>query len=240
MQGCGVPASILGVTQCSNWHRAAELHAAFAAWTSQFIMEMLVCAFCGRVAFGNTPYARDRFKTVPCTPQAWPPYAAAHMKMALYCGNRWAITSYGCIPQLLCFLPLWSVLSLCRDADGWQNWSCCHSCINEAERTKRLAHVVTFPAKYVNWIFRLRDWTLLQVMSCNDLLSLIVTSSAMKLQLMPRECRGCLCLMWELRCQRHSSTWQKARWVVVSYEIILCCIRIESALLYKPLRVCRL
>ena len=83
-----VAAADTGVTQCSKWGLAARMQAEYSQWRSALLKSMLVCGFCGRAAFGGTPYAAHRFRTVDCKPWAYPPYATAHLKLALYCGTR--------------------------------------------------------------------------------------------------------------------------------------------------------
>ena len=60
----------------------------FTAWTSLLIAGMLVCCFCGMVAYGGTSYAVESFRTIPAMGGSWPPYAMANQMLHMYCGTR--------------------------------------------------------------------------------------------------------------------------------------------------------
>ena len=118
-----------GVTLCYKWDQAAEMHAAYTAWRAVMVTQMLVCAFCGRAAFGGTPYAKDRFQQIPC-PDVHPPYAATNMRLASHYGTRYSIPQdhcYGCVCSLQILIR---ALMLARNGEQWTSWNCCHAMVS--------------------------------------------------------------------------------------------------------------
>ena len=76
-----------GVVQAHNWDRVAEMKATFVSWTLKLIPDMKICGYCGRAAYGGTPYAKTSFKSISVQPGSWPPYAAANMLVHEHCGT---------------------------------------------------------------------------------------------------------------------------------------------------------